>query len=97
MVATLLLASKARTVKVNALPAVADAGAETEKCVAGLAATLIVFDVPVIEEFAVSVAVMVWLPAVRSVAENVPVPFDRVEFAGNVAAPSLLVKCTVPA
>ena len=34
MVATLPLASKARTVKVNALPAVADDGAETEKCVA---------------------------------------------------------------
>ena len=31
-----------------------------------------------------------------SVAEKVPTPFVSVEFAGNTAAPSLLVKCTVP-
>ena len=53
-------------------------------------------DVPVIEEFTVSVAVMVWFPAVFSVAENVPTPLVNVELAGNVAEPSLLVKCTVP-
>jgi hypothetical protein len=33
---------------------------------------------------------------VLSVAEKVPTPFVSVEFAGNTAAPSLLVKCTVP-
>jgi hypothetical protein len=32
------------------------------------------------------------LPAVLSVAENVPTPLVSVEFAGNAAAPSLLVK-----
>jgi hypothetical protein len=81
------------TVKLNALPAVADAGAETAKCVAAPAATtVIVFDVPVIEAFPVSVAVMACGPAVFSVAENVPVPLVNVEFAGNTAAPSLLVK-----
>jgi hypothetical protein len=33
---------------------------------------------------------------VLSVAEKVPTPFVSVEFAGKTAAPSLLVKCTVP-
>ncbi len=37
------------------------------------------------------------MPPVLSVAANVPVPFVSVEFAGSVADPSLLVKCTVPA
>ena len=45
----------------------------------------------------VSVPVMLWLPAVFSVALNVPPPLVSVEFAGNVATPSELVKCTVPA
>ena len=54
-------------------------------------------DVPVMEEVTVSVAVIVWFPVVPSVAENVPVPLVNVELAGNVAEPSLLVKCTVPA
>ena len=76
----------------KAVPAVADAGAETEKWVAAAALTLIVFDVPVIEDDTVSVPVMVWLPAVFSVAENVPTPLVKVAFAGNTAAPSLLVK-----
>ena len=92
-----MAASRAVTVKLNALPAVADAGADTAKCVAVPAVTLIEFDVPVIEAVTVSVAVMVCAPAVFSVAENVPVPLVRVVFAGNTAAPSLLVKCTVPA
>ena len=43
-----------------------------------------------------AVAVIVRLPAVCNVAENVPTPFVSVAFAGNVAAPSLLVKWTVP-
>jgi hypothetical protein len=53
-------------------------------------------DVPVIEAVTVSVAVIVCDPAVFSVAENVSTPFVSVELAGNTAAASLLVKCTVP-
>ncbi len=53
-------------------------------------------DTLVIEGVTVSVAVIVWLPAVFNVAEKVPTPFVRVELAGSVAAPSLLVKCAVP-
>ena len=88
--------SSAVTVKLNAVPLVADAGADTEKWVAAPPDTVIVFDVPVIELVVVSVAVMVWLPAVLSVAENVPTPLVSVAFAGNTAWPSVLVKCTVP-
>ena len=43
-----------------------------------------------------SVAEIVWEPAVLSVAGNVPVPLVKAEFGGNVTAPSVLVKCTVP-
>ena len=53
--------------------------------------------VPVIEALPLSVAVIVWLPAVFKVALNVPAPFVTVLLFGNVAAPSLLVKWTVPA
>ena len=81
----------------KATPAVADAGAENAKCVARAALTAIAFDVPVIVALTVSVAVIVRLPAVRSVAEKVPTPFVSVASGGNVAAPSLLVKWTVPA
>ena len=52
--------------------------------------------VPVIELVAVSVAVIVWLPAVFSVALKVPVPLVSVLLAGRTAWPSLLVKWTVP-
>ena len=72
-------------------------GALTAKCVAASALTAIVLLVPVIEAVTVSVAVIVWLPAVLSVALNVPAPFVRVLSAGNVALPSVLVKWTVPA
>ena len=61
------------------------------------APTLMVFEVPVIDDVTVSVAVIVWLPVVFRVAENVPVPLDSVEFAGSTACASVLVKCTVPA
>jgi hypothetical protein len=61
------------------------------------ALTTIAPEVPVIDEVTVSVAVMVWLPAIFSVAENVPVPFVSVVFAGSTAWLSVLVKCTVPA
>ena len=92
----LLNGSCAVTVKLNAVPGVAVAGAETVKCVAAVALTVTLLDVPVIEELSVSVAVMVWVPAVFSVAAKVPVPLVRVEFAGSTACPSLLVKWTVP-
>ena len=88
-------ASRAATVKLKAAPAVAEEGALTEKCVAPPAFTPIVA-LPVIDAVTVSVAVRVWLPAVFSVAENAPVPLLSVESAGNVAAPSELLKCTVP-
>lgn len=54
-------------------------------------------EVPVIAGVTVSVAVMVWFPAVFKVAENVPTPLVSVESTGNTANASLLVKCAVPA
>ena len=47
-------------------------------------------EVPVIEPFAVSVAVMVRLPAVFKVAENVPVPVVSV----RIAEAPLLRRCS---
>src|SRR5437588_779084 len=44
----------------------------------------------------VSVAVIVWLPAVLSVALKVPTPLASGELAGRTAWPSVLVKWTVP-
>lgn len=58
--------------------------------------TVIPLEVPVMEAVKVSVAVMVWLPKVFRVAENVPVPLVRAEFAGSEAWTSVLVKCTIP-
>ena len=60
--------SWAVTVVVNGRPAVTWTGALTVKWVAAAALTLIGPLVPVMEKLLVSVAVMVWLPAVRSVA-----------------------------
>ena len=80
----------------KATPAVPDGGAVTTKCVTAAGFTVMELDVPVMDEVTVSVAVMVRAPGVLSVTENVPVPLVNVEFAGNVAAPSVLVKCTVP-
>jgi hypothetical protein len=91
-VAVLLKGSRAVTVKLNAVPAVAVAGADTEKCVAAAGETAMVEEVPVKDAFVVSVTVMVWLPAVCSVAENVPVPLLNVASAGSDADPSELVK-----
>src|SRR5262249_49120672 len=85
-------ASRAVTLKLNAAPAVAAAGALTVKCVAVVLETAIVAEVPVIDDVTVSVAVIVWLPAVFSVALKVPRPLVRVAFAGRTAAASLLVK-----
>ena len=53
--------------------------------------------VPAIELLTVSVAVMLWFPAVFRVALKLPTPLLSVEFAGKLAAPSVLVKRTVPA
>jgi hypothetical protein len=95
-----LEASSAVTVIEMGVPAVAVAGAVTEKCVAGPAGaplTLIGPEVPVIEAVTVSVAVIVRLPTVFSVAEKVPTPLTRVLLGGSTAAPSLEVKWTVPA
>ena len=68
----------------------------TVKSGVATALTVIAPEVPVIDPVTVSVAVIALLPTVFSVAENVPTPFVSVEFAGNTAAPSVLVKCTVP-
>ena len=87
--------SRAVTVNLAGVPVVAVDGAETLKWVAGFV-TVTVEDVPVIEELTVSVAVIVRLPAVAKVTENMPVPDVNVEFAGSAAAASELVKCTVP-
>jgi hypothetical protein len=62
-----------------------------------LLATVITFEVPVTEALAMSVAVMVWLPLIFSVAEKVPIPFVSGEFGGRTASASLLVNWTVPA
>src|SRR5579862_2595900 len=54
------------------------------------------FDVPVRAEFALSVAVIVWFPAVNSVAVNAPVPLLSVTSSlANEAAVSELVKWIV--
>ena len=81
----------------KAVPAVSGDTAVITNLVAAAALTVTVPDVPVMDDVVVSVAVIVWFPAVFSVAENVPTPFVNVESAGNVDPPSLLVKCTVPA
>ena len=51
---------------------------------------------PVREEVTVSMAVILWDPSVRSVAEKTLVPLDSAPSAGNVAVASEEVKCTVP-
>ncbi len=79
-----------------AVPAVAELGAETKSWVAEAGLTVTVPVVAVSDEVTVSVAVMVWLPAVFSVAWKLPTPLVRVELAGSAAAASVLVKCTVP-
>jgi hypothetical protein len=66
------------------VPAVAVDGAVTEKWVAG-PKTVIIPDEPVIEDFTVSVATMVWLPTEFKVAENDPLPFVNGESFGRAA------------
>lgn len=89
--------SCAVTVKLKAVLMTTETGAATAKCVVAAGLTAIVLEVPVIEAVTVSVAVMVRFPAVFKVATNVPAPLVSVELAGNTAAPSVLVKCTMPA
>ena len=90
-------ASRIVTVKLKAVPAVATDGAVTLRCVPTAALTAIVFEAPVIDAVTVSLAVSAWLPAVFSVADKALTPLVSVEFAGNDACPSILIKCTVPA
>ena len=66
------------------------------KCVAALLKTLIEVDAPLIEDAAESVAVMVVLAIVFSVAEKAPVPFVSVELGGKTACRSVLEKCVIP-
>ena len=79
---------------VNPVATLADAGATVIVC--STAVTLIGPDVPVIVALPESVAVTVWLPVLFNVTWNVPIPLVYVEFAGNTASTSELVKCTVP-
>ena len=81
----------------NALPAIVDGGAATDKCVAAAGLTVIDALVPLIDPVTVSVAVIVRGPAVRSVTENVLLPLMSVESPGSVGLPSVDVKCTIPA
>jgi hypothetical protein len=88
-------------VKVTACPSAEGFGLPPKVTVedvgGGGAGSAIAPEGPAIDGAAVSVAVMVWLPAVLSVAENVPAPLVNVELAGSEAAASVLVKWTVPA
>ena len=83
--------------KLNGAPAVAEAGAARLKWVAFAAPILMELLVPVIDMVTVSVAVIVWLPAVFNVALKLPTPLLNVLLAGRTALPSVLVKWTVPA
>ena len=56
---------------------------------------LIEFEIPAIA-VTVSVALIVWFPAVFRVAMKDPAPLFSLESAGSAAWPSVLVKCTVP-
>jgi hypothetical protein len=61
------------------------------------ALTVTELEAPVMLAVAVSVALTVWLAAVKKVTANVPRPPVNFVSAGNAARASLLVKCTVPA
>jgi len=81
----------------NAVPAVAFAGALMVNVLAAPALTVTVPDVPVIADETVSVALIVCDPAVFKVALKVPVPLVSVELDGNTPRASVPLKCTVPA
>ena len=82
-VAVLPYWSSAVTVKLKALPAVALAGPLTTKCVAAAALTRTAPPCRQSNCSRVSVAVNVWLPAVFSVALNVPTPLVKVALAAG--------------
>ena len=96
-IATLLNASRAVTVNEKPVPAVALAGARTEKCVAAPALVVIAPLCPVMLAVILSLAVNVWLPSAVSVPLNVPTPWLRVLMAGTIAPALLLEKTTEPA
>jgi hypothetical protein len=56
----------------------------------------LIFPLLAVRLFTESVAVMVCVPAVSMVAENVPVPLLIVPHPGRIALGSLLVKATAP-
>ena len=92
----LFAASNALTVSGNVFRVWVALGPVTPMCVAAFVTTLIGLDVPFSEAVTVSLAVIVCMPSVLSVDWKLPVPLVSIEFAGNVACASLLVKCTVP-
>ncbi len=71
-------------------------GAETASLEAAAAFTVMAPVTPVIEAVVVSVAAMVWLPAVFKVAWKLPTPLASVELLGNTACASELVNFIVP-
>ncbi len=88
--------SLAVTVTLNGSPAAAEAGAESVNRVAPPAEAVMVREVDPAIGLTVSVAVIVWLPAVVNDTLNDPTPLVRVEFAGSVPI-DVEVKWTVPA
>jgi len=62
----------------------------------GLTPTAIGEEVPKMVELTTSTALTVLVPTVFKVTGKVPTPFVSVESPGSTAAPSLLVKWTVP-
>ena len=83
-------------VAMKAIPVVSALAACTDSVVAGPGLTVIELKVKVRETVTVSVAVIVWLPAVFNVTEKFPVPFVNCASFGKFAWISELVKCTVP-
>src|SRR5579862_9882038 len=90
--ATLPYASSGVIVNQNEEANPIELGAVTLKWVADPAETLMGFDVPVVDGIMVSVAVIVWFPAVLNVAVKLPEPFVSVASCGSVALRSVLVK-----
>ena len=71
-------------------------GVEKTNLLVVAGSTVIPASVSVSDGFALSVAVMPWVPAVLRVAAKVPVPLIRMASFGRVAWPSVDVKWTVP-
>ena len=72
------------------------AGGENRKMRGRAAVTSIVLLAPVMLLVVVSVAVIVWSPAVFSMPAKKPTPLVKAASLGSPARLSLLVKCTVP-